>query len=164
VDVPYAARGCASAAMPIRAGAQAVFPEHRCLAGLFQGHRTLFSVVVRPTADRSGYPTHVCIGSSRAAAIFIGQFYLDLYAREHKQGGAWQDDARNRRRTASDVSTPVSFLTCNFSRPVGGKPALFTLDEVLTLFHEFGHGLHHLLTRVDEVGVRPVSVAWSGMR
>jgi oligopeptidase A len=140
------------------------FPEHKVLAGLFQVIETLFSVVVRP--DRGP----VWIQDARVYRIesrsgeLIGQFYLDLYAREHKQGGAWQDDARNRRRTTNELSTPVSFLTCNFSRPVGGKPALFTHDEVLTLFHEFGHGLHHLLTRVDEVGVAGIrGVEWDAV-
>ena len=140
------------------------FPEPKVLAGLFKVIETLFSVVVRPdvgpvwTKDAKLYRIE-----SRSGEL-IGQFYLDLYAREHKQGGAWQDDARNRRRTASGVSTPVSFLTCNFSRPVGGKPALFTHDEVLTLFHEFGHGLHHLLTRVDEVGVAGIrGVEWDAV-
>jgi oligopeptidase A len=96
----------------------------------------------------------------------LGQFYLDLYARDHKQGGAWQDDARARRlrATGSPLQTPVSFLTCNFSKPVGGKPALFTHDEVLTLFHEFGHGLHHLLTRVDEMSVAGIrGVEWDAV-
>ena len=84
----------------------------------------------------------------RAGAL-VGQFYLDLYARPSKRGGAWMDDAITRRRKASALQTPVAYLNCNFSAPVGGKPALFTHDEVITLFHEFGHGLHHLLTRVD---------------
>ena len=140
------------------------FPEHRVLAGLFKVIETLFSVVVRPDRGPVWIPDARLYRIESRGGDLIGQFYLDLYAREHKQGGAWQDDARNRRRTASDVSTPVSFLTCNFSRPVGGKPALFTLDEVLTLFHEFGHGLHHLLTRVDEVGVAGIrGVEWDAV-
>src|SRR5690242_6164134 len=89
---------------------------------------------------------------------------MDLYARETKRGGAWMDDAITRRRKGASVQTPVAYLTCNFSRPVGGDPALLTHDEVLTLFHEFGHGLHHLLTRVDEASVSGIrGVAWDAV-
>src|SRR6185369_7694962 len=94
----------------------------------------------------------------------IGQFYLDLYARENKRGGAWMDDAINRRRLGHRVQTPVAFLTCNFSAPVAGRPALFTHREVITLFHEFGHGLHQLLTQVDELGVAGINgVEWDAV-
>ena len=86
------------------------------------------------------------------AGSAVGQFYVDLYARPSKRGGAWMDDAITRRRKDGRVQAPVAYLNCNFSAPVGGKPALFTHDEVSTLFHEFGHGLHHLLTRVDYLG------------
>ena len=140
------------------------FPEHSVLAGLFKVIETLFSVVIKPDRGPVWIPDVKLYRIESRAGELVGQFYLDLYAREHKQGGAWQDDARNRRRTASGVSTPVSFLTCNFSRPVGGKPAVFTHDEVLTLFHEFGHGLHHLLTRVDEIGVAGIrGVEWDAV-
>jgi oligopeptidase A len=94
----------------------------------------------------------------------VGQFYMDLYARETKRGGAWMDDAIGRRRKGGRVQTPVAYLNCNFSRPVAGKPALFTHDEVLTLFHEFGHGLHHLLTRVEDLGVSGINgVEWDAV-
>ncbi len=94
----------------------------------------------------------------------VGQFYLDLYARESKRGGAWMDDAITRRRRGDHIQTPVTYLTCNFSRPVGDKPALFTHDDVITLFHEFGHGLHHLLTRVEELGVSGINgVEWDAV-
>jgi oligopeptidase A len=94
----------------------------------------------------------------------MGQFYLDLYAREHKRGGAWMHDAINRRRLGRGVQTPVCFLTCNFTEPVGGKPSLFTHREVRTLFHEFGHGLHQLLTQVDELGVSGLNgVEWDAV-
>jgi oligopeptidase A len=99
-----------------------------------------------------------------AGGELIAQFYLDLYARDHKQGGAWQDDARSRWRRDSALQTPVSFLTCNFSRPVEGRPALLTHDEVLTLLHEFGHGLHHMLTQVDEPQVAGIhGVEWDAV-
>jgi oligopeptidase A len=140
------------------------FPEQRVLAGLFKVIETLFSVAIRPDHGPVWHPDVKLYRIETRAGELIGQFYLDLYAREHKQGGAWQDDARSRRRLARGVQTPVSFLTCNFSRPVGGKPALFTHDEVLTLFHEFGHGLHHLLTRVDELGVAGLhGVEWDAV-
>jgi oligopeptidase A len=94
----------------------------------------------------------------------IGQFYLDLYARDGKRGGAWMDDAVNRRRLGQRVQTPVTFLTCNFCAPVGGKPAIFTHRELITLFHEFGHGLNQLLTHVDELGVSGLSgVEWDAL-
>ena len=95
--------------------------------------------------------------TNRLFKRIYGQFYLDLYARENKRGGAWMDDAINRRRIGKRVQTPVAFLTCNFSAPVAGKPAIFTHMEVKTLFHEFGHGLHQLLTQVDELGVSVTS-------
>ena len=140
------------------------FPEPRVLAGLFKVIETLFSVAIRE--DRAPV-WHRDVKFYRIESLggeLIGQFYLDLYAREHKQGGAWQDDARPRRRAGGRMQTPVSFLTCNFSPPAGGRPALFTHDEVLTLFHEFGHGLHHLLTRVEEAAVSGIrGVEWDAV-
>jgi oligopeptidase A len=93
-----------------------------------------------------------------------GEFYLDLYARQHKRGGAWMDDCISRRRSEQGLQTPVAYLTCNFSPPIGNDPALFTHDEVITLFHEFGHGLHHMLTRIDYAGVSGINgVAWDAV-
>jgi oligopeptidase A len=93
-----------------------------------------------------------------------GEFYLDLYARPHKRGGAWMDECVSRRRHANGTQTPVAYLVCNFSPPIGDDPALFTHDEVITLFHEFGHGLHHMLTRIDYAGVSGISgVAWDAV-
>jgi oligopeptidase A len=99
-----------------------------------------------------------------AAGKLRGRFYLDLYARPHKRGGAWMDDCIARRMTISGPQTPVAYLTCNFSPPIGDDPALFTHDEVITLFHEFGHGLHHMLTQVDYAGVSGINgVAWDAV-
>jgi oligopeptidase A len=99
----------------------------------------------------------------RSGAL-VGQFYADLYARPSKRGGAWMDEAITRRVTHSGVQKPVAYLNCNFSGPVGGKPALFTHDEVITLFHEFGHGLHHLLTQVNHLGVSGINgVEWDAV-
>jgi oligopeptidase A len=140
------------------------FPEHKVLAGLFHVVETLFSVRIRLDAAPVWHPDVKFFRIEDTNGALVGQFYLDLYAREHKQGGAWQDDARARRSAGGHVQTPVSFLTCNFTRPVGGKPALFTHDEVLTLFHEFGHGLHHMLTRVDELAVSGIhGVEWDAV-
>ena len=99
-----------------------------------------------------------------AAGELIGQFYVDLYARDTKRGGAWMDGAISRRRRDAGMQLPVAYLNCNFARPVGGKPALFTHDDVITLFHEFGHGLHHLLTRVEDLGVSGINgVEWDAV-
>ncbi len=145
------------------------FPEDVVLQGLFRVAETLYGVAIRPAQASVWHEDvrffEVRAGQGQAASRpLIGQFYIDLYARDTKRGGAWMDDAISRRRKGGELQTPVAYLTCNFSRPVGGKPALFTHDEVLTLFHEFGHGLHHLLTRVDELGVSGISgVEWDAV-
>jgi oligopeptidase A len=140
------------------------FRESRVLAGLFKVIETLFSVAIREERAPVWHPDVKFYRIETLHGELVGQFYLDLYARDHKQGGAWQDDARSRRGNRAGLATPVSFLTCNFSRPVGGKPATFKHDEVLTLFHEFGHGLHHMLTRVDEPAVAGIhGVEWDAV-
>jgi oligopeptidase A len=140
------------------------FTETAVLAGLFKLIETLFGVAIRPDRAPTWHPDVKFYRIESLGGEPLAQFYLDLYAREHKQGGAWQDDARARRAVHGRVQTPVSYLTCNFSRPTGGKPALFTHDEVLTLFHEFGHGLHHMLTRVDELSVSGIGgVEWDAV-
>ena len=93
-----------------------------------------------------------------------GKFFIDLYARANKRGGAWMADCISRKKLAGEVQTPVAYLTCNFSPPIGNAPALFTHNEVLTLFHEFGHGLHHMLTQVDNISVSGINgVAWDAV-
>jgi oligopeptidase A len=140
------------------------FPESKVLAGLFKVTETIFGVQVRKVdapvwhADASFYE----ISDSQNNPI--AYFYLDLYARNFKRGGAWMDECITRRKKADGIELPVAFLTCNFSAPVGGKPALFTHDEVITMFHEFGHGLHHMLTQVDEYGVSGIKgVEWDAV-
>src|SRR5260221_1632444 len=118
---------------------------------------TLSSFQISPAEAETWRPSVRFFEIGDATGARVGQFYLDLYARDSKRGGAWMDDAINRRRLGKRVQTPVAFLTCNFSSPVGGKPALFTHNEVNTLFHEFGHGLHQLLTQVDELGVTRIN-------
>ncbi|MGZ8199176.1 MAG: oligopeptidase A [Methylosarcina sp.] len=93
-----------------------------------------------------------------------GRFYIDLYARPKKRGGAWMDDCINRKKIDGEIQTPVAYLTCNFTPPTGSDPALLTHDEVTTLFHEFGHGLHHMLTKVDHLGVSGIhGVEWDAV-
>ncbi|TCP10908.1 oligopeptidase A [Crenobacter luteus] len=139
------------------------FPEPKVLAGLFGVIDTLYGVSARPADAPVWHPDVRYFELVKDGGV-IGGFYLDLYAREGKRGGAWMDDARGRRKKAGAVQTPVAYLTCNFSRPVGTSPALFTHDEVITLFHEFGHGLHHLLTRVDVLGVAGINgVEWDAV-
>ncbi|APV49268.1 oligopeptidase A [Betaproteobacteria bacterium GR16-43] len=140
------------------------FPEDAVLAGLFRVVETLYGVTVRKASSETWHPDATFYDVLDGTGGRIGQFYFDLYAREGKRGGAWMDDAINRRRLASGVQTPVAFLVCNFAAPVDGKPALFTHYEVTTLFHEFGHGLHLLLTQVDELGVSGLSgVEWDAV-
>jgi oligopeptidase A len=140
------------------------FPEHKVLEGLFRVIERLFAVRLKPDTAPTWHEDVRFFRIEDAAGALVGQFYLDLYARETKRGGAWMDDAVTRRRTATGIQTPVAYLNCNFSRPVGSKPALFTHDEVITLFHETGHGLHHLLTRVEELGVSGINgVEWDAV-
>ncbi|PLZ02780.1 oligopeptidase A [Burkholderia sp. WAC0059] len=141
------------------------FPEDFVLKGLFKVTETLFGVRIRDDSAPTWHPDVRFFRVENADGTLVAQFYLDLYAREGKRGGAWMDDARARRRLGErDVQTPLTYLTCNFSAPVGGRPACFTHDEVITLFHEFGHGLHHMLTRVDELGVSGINgVEWDAV-
>lgn len=142
------------------------FPEKTVVNGLFEVLKRVFGMDVK---ERHGIDTwHESV---RFFDIFDskgelrGSFYLDLYAREHKRGGAWMDDCRGRRITQSgELQTPVAYLTCNFNKPVGDKPALFTHDEVVTLFHETGHGIHHMLTQVNSGAVAGISgVPWDAV-
>ena len=140
------------------------FPEPRVLAGLFKLIETLYGIFIREDSAPVWHPDVKFYTLYDRAGQRVGQFYLDLYARASKRGGAWMDDVITRRRKAEGVQTPVAYLNCNFSTPVGGKPALFTHDEVITLFHEMGHGLHHLLTQIEELGVSGINgVEWDAV-
>ncbi|MBI3529558.1 MAG: M3 family metallopeptidase [Betaproteobacteria bacterium] len=140
------------------------FPEHQVLEGMFRVVETLYGLQIKPD-EAPRWQEDVCFFSIRnRSGALVGQFYLDLYARPSKRGGAWMDDAITRRRKGSGVQTPVAYLNCNFSAPLNGKAALFTHDEVITLFHEFGHGLHHLLTEVEVLGVSGINgVEWDAV-
>lgn len=142
------------------------FPEDRVILGLFELIKRIFNI---RAVERFGVDTW-----HKDVRFFDlidekdqvrGSFYLDLYAREHKRGGAWMDDCIGRKRKADgSIQTPVAYLTCNFNPPVGDKPALFTHDEVTTLFHEFGHGIHHMLTQIEVSDVAGINgVPWDAV-
>ncbi|OOF55106.1 oligopeptidase A [Rodentibacter genomosp. 2] len=139
------------------------FPEDRVISGLFELIKRIFNI---RAVERFGVDTW-----HKDVRFFDlidekdqlrGSFYLDLYARENKRGGAWMDDCIGRKRKLDgSIQTPVAYLTCNFNAPIGDKPALFTHDEVTTLFHEFGHGIHHMLTQIDVSDVAGINgVPW----
>jgi oligopeptidase A len=142
------------------------FPETRVVPGMFEVVKRLYGINI---SERTGIDTwHDDVRFyeiTDESGNLRGQFYLDLYAREKKRGGAWMDDCIGRNTLANgETQTPVAYLTCNLSPPIGEQPALFTHDEVITLFHEFGHGLHHMLTRVDHIGVSGINgVAWDAV-
>jgi oligopeptidase A len=139
------------------------FQLPRVLEGLFGLIGRLFDVrISHDTAE----VWHADVGFFRIerAGQLIGQFYLDMFSRPSKRPGAWMDDARGRKLISTGLQTPVAYLTCNVQGPVGAQPALLSHDDVITLFHEFGHGLHHMLTRVDELGVSGISgVEWDAV-
>ncbi len=142
------------------------FPEHRVVAGLFKVVNQLYGIriVERENVDvwHKDVKYFDILDSNNQLR---GSFYLDLYARAHKRGGAWMDVCQTRRiRADGSLQYPVAYLTCNFNAPVGDKPALFTHDEVITLFHEFGHGIHHMLTKIDVSAVSGIGgVPWDAV-
>jgi oligopeptidase A len=145
------------------------FTAPKVLAGLFKIVETLFEVSIRPDQAPVWNPSvqfYRIERSGPAGVQLVGQFYLDPAARAGKRGGAWMDDVRGRwqRPDTNSLQTPVAHLVCNFADGVDGKPALLTHDDVTTLFHEFGHGLHHLLTQVNERDVSGISgVEWDAV-
>ncbi len=140
------------------------FTEPKVLAGLFHVIESLYGVGIVPDSAPVWHEDVRFFRIEDQAGELVGQFYLDPYARETKRGGAWMDEAITRRRITSGIQKPVAYLNCNFPRPVGDKPATFSHGDVETLFHESGHGLHHLLTRVDELGVSGIhGVEWDAV-
>ena len=147
------------------------FPENKVVSGLFEVVHRLYGLTIKHRAgvdvwhkDVKFYDIYDQGGNLR------GSFYLDLYAREHKRGGAWMDDCVgrseliNKKGTKGNIQLPVAYLTCNFTQPIGDNEALFTHDEVVTLFHEFGHGLHHMLTKIDASSVAGINgVPWDAV-
>lgn len=141
------------------------FPVPAVLNGMFQVVHQLYGLHIEPVAGIDTWHPDVMFFQIRDAdGELRGQFYLDIYARAHKRGGAWMDECRVRTRTSRGLQTPVAYLNCNFTPPVGGQPSQLTHDEVTTLFHEFGHGLHHMLTRVDYPSISGINgVAWDAV-
>ena len=142
------------------------FPEDRVLSGLFEVVHRLYGlkIIEQPGIDTWHKDVRYFTITDSADAL-RGSFYLDLYARAKKRGGAWMDECRVRReKLDGELQLPVAYLTCNFNAPVGDKPALFTHDEVVTLFHEFGHGIHHMLTKMSVAGVSGINgVPWDAV-
>jgi oligopeptidase A len=140
------------------------FPEPQVLAGMFKVVETIYGLHIRTSTAPAWHADVKFFEIADRTGAKIGEFYLDLYARPSKRGGAWMDDAITRRKKNGGIQTPVAYLNCNFAPPIGNKPALFTHDEVITLFHEFGHGLHHLLTRIEDLGVSGINgVEWDAV-
>ena len=142
------------------------FPANRVIEGLFSLVQQLFGIQIQQVTEGVDlwHPDvrfyHVYDKQGQLQA----KFYLDLYARQHKRGGAWMSDFCGRFQRAEGLQIPVAFMTCNSAAPVGDKPALFTHDEVVTLFHEFGHGLHHMLTQVDYPDIAGINgVEWDAV-
>ena len=144
---------------------KAYFPVSRVLPGLFAIVEKLYGLQISPITEfDSWHPDahfYQIIDKDQQPR---GRFYLDLYARAKKRGGAWMDDCVGRKKTADGIQHPVAYLVCNFTPPTGDQPALLTHDEVETLFHEFGHGLHHMLTQIDHLGVSGINgVEWDAV-
>ncbi|HEY8157942.1 MAG TPA: oligopeptidase A [Methylobacter sp.] len=141
------------------------FPITRVLPGLFAIVEKLYGLQISElTGFDSWHPDVRFFEIHDKHGQLRGQFYLDLYARAKKRGGAWMDDCVSRKKFDETIQTPVAYLTCNFTPPAGDTPALLTHDEVTTLFHEFGHGLHHMLTQVDHLGVSGINgVEWDAV-
>ena len=141
------------------------FPADKVIAGMFEITARLYDVTISADTSVELYHDDVTFYRISRDGKELASFYLDAYAREHKRGGAWMADCRNRiKRSDGSMQLPTAFLTCNFTPPTEGVPALLTHDEVTTLFHEFGHGLHHMLTQVETMSVAGISgVAWDAV-
>lgn len=141
------------------------FPIDKVLSGLFAIVEKLYGIQIAELQDFDSWHPDVRLFEIRENGERLGRFFFDLYARANKRGGAWMDGARDKRRAANgELVSPVANLVCNFTPASLGKPALLTHDEVTTLFHEFGHGLHHLLTRIEHAGASGINgVAWDAV-
>ena len=144
---------------------RAYFPIDKVLGGLFAIVQRLYGIEIAEIKGFDTWHPDVRLFEIKENGQHVGRFFFDLYARANKRGGAWMDGARDRRRTAAGkLQSPVANLVCNFTPAVAGKPALLTHDEVTTLFHEFGHGLHHMLTEIEHAGVSGINgVAWDAV-
>ncbi|QLF93522.1 oligopeptidase A [Pseudomonas sp. ABC1] len=144
---------------------RAWFPIDKVLSGLFAIVQRLYGIEIHELEGFDGWHPDVRLFEIRENGAHVGRFFFDLYARANKRGGAWMDGARDKRRDAEGkLVSPVANLVCNFTPAVGERPALLTHDEVTTLFHEFGHGLHHLLTQIEHAGASGINgVAWDAV-
>jgi oligopeptidase A len=140
------------------------FPAEKVLQGMFVVVNKLYGITIAPVDDVALYHNDVRFYRIEKANKVIAYFYFDIYARDKKRGGAWMADCRTRRISHGELQLPVAYLTCNFTPPVGDTPSLLTHQEVTTLFHEFGHGLHHMLTQMTDAAVSGISgVAWDAV-
>lgn len=140
------------------------FTEPAVFKGLFGLVEFLFGIKIVAAQAPTWHPDVKFFRIENQKGEKVAEFYMDLYARANKRGGAWMDNDRVRNRLNGSLETPIAYLVCNFSKPVGGKPALLTHDDVLTLFHEFGHGLHHMLSRVDDPAASGINgVEWDAV-
>ena len=141
------------------------FPVPRVLEGMFEVARRLFEIDIKENNTLATWHDDVLTFDIKRGHKVVASFYLDLYARENKRGGAWMAECRAKRiRLKGDLQKPVAFLTCNFSGPIGTNSALLSHQEVITLFHEFGHGLHHMLTKVEVASVSGINgVCWDAV-
>jgi oligopeptidase A len=140
------------------------FPEPKVLEGMFRLVESLYGLRIAPDKAETWHPDVKLFRIADSRDNLVGRFFLDPYSRDTKRGGAWMDEAVTRQRAEGTIETPVAYLVCNFPAPADGKPSLLTHDEVMTLFHEFGHGLHHLLSRIDDLGVSGIrGVEWDAV-
>ncbi|MGH1485552.1 MAG: oligopeptidase A [Cellvibrionaceae bacterium] len=140
------------------------FPAERVMSGMFSVVNKLYGIDINPVKEVELYHKDVSFFEIKKDSKTIAYFYFDIYARDKKRGGAWMADCRSRRLRDGKIQLPVAYLTCNFTPPVGDTPSLLTHQEVTTLFHEFGHGLHHMLTQMTEAAISGISgVAWDAV-
>jgi oligopeptidase A len=140
------------------------FPAERVMQGMFSVVNKLYGIEISVVKDVEVYHQDVSFFEIKKDNNVIAYFYFDIYARDKKRGGAWMADCRSRRLRNGKIQLPIAYLTCNFTPPVGDKPSLLTHQEVTTLFHEFGHGLHHMLTKMTEAAISGISgVAWDAV-
>jgi oligopeptidase A len=140
------------------------FPDHKVIEGLFKVVETIYGIYIKKESTETWHKDVRFYKITNSTNETIGSFYLDLYARKNKRGGAWMDEAISKYKMNDEVTYPVAYLTCNFSEPINKNFSLLTHDEVITLFHEFGHGLHHLLTEINDYGVSGIQgVEWDAV-
>jgi len=140
------------------------FPDSKVIEGLFKVVENIYGIYIQEETAEIWHQDVKFYKIVNKSKELIGYFYLDLYARKNKRGGAWMDEAISKFKFPDDKSFPAAYLTCNFSQPLNQDASLLTHDEVITLFHEFGHGLHHLLTEIDDYGVSGIQgVEWDAV-